>query len=40
VKRRALVGLLFAVLCALALLGFVLQGLGLIEKTTERKAKP
>ncbi len=28
-KRRALVGLLFAALCALALLGVVLQGLGL-----------
>ena len=34
VKRRMLVGLLFAALCALALLGVVLHALGLTPKTT------
>ena len=34
VRRRAFVGVLFAVLCALALLGIVLQAVGITRKTT------
>lgn len=33
-KRRALVGLIFAALCALALAGLVLQALGVIDRRT------
>jgi len=33
-KRRMLVGLLFAALCALALLGVLLNAFGLTTKTT------